>query len=222
MSAAGAGVRELQQSDISLRLTEKGGHVFMSGVPLPAVFHSEHLQNNEEFARFCGENSPLRFERYPKGEVLVMAPAFARTGQLELYTGSMLHLWAEKVGTGIVFGSTAGFEFPDTSVLSPDASWVATDRWNALTREQQEDYAPLCPEFVIEIRFASDRVKQLEAKMRLWLHHGAQLAWMIDPKRKLAMIYRPDREPEILKEPATLIGEGIVAGFELEMKRFWA
>jgi Uma2 family endonuclease len=58
--------------------------------------------------------------------------------------------------------------------------------------------------------------------MRLWMSKGAQLAWMIDPKRKLAIVYRSAQEPEILKQPVLLRGEGPVAGFELETQRFWA
>jgi len=222
MSAAGLGLRELRESDISPRIIEKAGHVFMSGFELPAVFYSELLQDNEEFLRFSEENSPLQFERYPKGEILVMAPAFAWTGHLEIYAGGRLIDWADRNGNGLAFGSSAGFAFPDTSVLSPDASWVSADRWNALDSEQKADYAPVCPDFVIEIRSASDRVKQLETKMRLWMSHGVKLAWMIDPRRKLAIVYRPDQEPELLKEPAILQGEGPVSGFELDMKRFWA
>jgi Uma2 family endonuclease len=58
--------------------------------------------------------------------------------------------------------------------------------------------------------------------MQMWIDKGVNLAWMIDPKRKLAGIYRPGREPETLREPDVLHGEGPVAGFELEMQRFWA
>ena len=40
---------------------------------------------------------------------------------------------------------------PYSSVLSPDASLVALDRWQVLTAEQRRGFAPLCPDLVIEL-----------------------------------------------------------------------
>ncbi len=57
--------------------------------------------------------------------------------------------------------------------------------------------------------------------MSAWLTNGAQLAWLIDPQRKLAVIYRPGQEPETLLQPETLLGDGPIARFELKMQRFW-
>jgi len=57
--------------------------------------------------------------------------------------------------------------------------------------------------------------------MKRWIDTGAQLAWLIDPQRKLAMIYRPGQEPETLLQPETLRGDGPIAGFILKMQRLW-
>ena len=54
------------------------------------------------------------------------------------------------------------------------------------------------------------------------MSNGAQLAWLIDPIRKLAIVYRPGQQPETLHKPEVLEGEGPIAGFRLEMERFWA
>ena len=44
------------------------------------------------------------------------------------------------------FDSSTGFRLPDGSVLSPDASLIRLQRWNALTRGEQRSFAPLCPD----------------------------------------------------------------------------
>jgi len=44
---------------------------------------------------------------------------------------------------------------------------------------------------------------------------------MIDPQRKLAMIYRPGQEPETFLHPEYLEGDGPIAGFRLKMQRLW-
>lgn len=52
--------------------------------------------------------------------------------------------------------------------------------------------------------------------------NGAQLAWLIDPVRRLAIVYRPERAPETKLNPEWLDGEGPIKGFRLKMERFWA
>jgi len=105
---------------------------------------------------------------------------------------------------------------------SPDAAWIAWPRWNALTKEEQERFAPICPEFVIELRSSSDSLGELQAKMGLWIANGAELAWLIDPSRKTVEIYRPGREVEVFEGGSAVEGEGPVAGFVLELGKIWA
>ncbi len=118
--------------------------------------------------------------------------------------------------------SNAGFTLPNGSVRSPDAAWVSNRRWNALTEAQQEGYAPLCPEFVIELVSPSDRTSDVKTKMvDEWVANGAELAWLIEPKARRVTIYRPKQKAEVLEDPSTVKGTGCVAGFELVMARVW-
>jgi Uma2 family endonuclease len=121
MSAASAGIRQLRESDISQMFNEEGA-CSLKAVDLPAVFHSDRLRDNDAFAQFCSEHGPLRIERYPEGEILVMAPAHSRTGHLELLLGMELGIWTRANATGMAFGPSAGFDLRDECVLEPDAS----------------------------------------------------------------------------------------------------
>jgi Uma2 family endonuclease len=104
---------------------------------------------------------------------------------------------------------------------NPDAAWVERSRWDALTDSQQSSFAPICPDFVIELRSPSDGLALVEAKMEMWIANGAEVAWLIDPERKVAEIYRPGDALEVLHEPSSVRGTGPVAGFELVMARVW-
>jgi Uma2 family endonuclease len=128
----------------------------------------------------------------------------------------------EREGKGIAFNSNTGFLLPDGSMRLPDAAWLSSEKWQALTDKQQEGFVPACPEFVVELRSPSDRASQVEGRMELWIEQGAQLGWMIDPQRRLAMIYRSGQEPETLLAPEYLEGSGPVEGFRLAMERFWS
>jgi Uma2 family endonuclease len=188
---------------------------------MPVRISFERPLSDEALMRFSAANEWLRVERDVNGELIVMSPVGSEGSATELDVAVELALWARRDVRGKAFGSTAGFTMPDTSVRAADAAWVSFLRWNALTREEQQGYAPICPEFVIEVRSKSDRLKILQAKMEMWIANGAEVAWLIDPQRKVVEIYRPGDSPEVLHEPSSVQGTGPVAGFELVMARVW-
>lgn len=130
-------------------------------------------------------------------------------------------LWARESGTGIVYGPDLGIRFADGVMRAPDAAWLSRERWNGSSRSQRSAFLGVCPEFIAELRSPTDRASSVEEKMEFWIGRGAELGWLMDPERKLAMIYRPGREPETLLRPDVLAGEGSTGGFRLEMQEFW-
>jgi Uma2 family endonuclease len=74
---------------------------------------------------------------------------------------------------------------------------------------------------VIELRSETDALKPLQEKMGMWLANGAELGWLVDPRRKVVEIYRPGCEPEVLEGGSAVEGEGPVAGFVLELGKIW-
>jgi Uma2 family endonuclease len=188
---------------------------------MPVRIAFEQPLSNEALMRFSAENDWLRVERDANGELIVMSPAGADGGSTELEVGAELIFWARKDGRGKAFGANSGFTLPDSSVRTADAAWISLARWNVLTREQQESYSPICPEFVIEVRSKSDRLKTFQGKLEMWIANGAEVAWLIDPERKVVEMYRPGASPELLRDPSSVQGTGPVAGFELVMARVW-
>jgi Uma2 family endonuclease len=170
------------------------------------------------FLRLCAANPDLRLERTACGELIIMPPAGTNSGGRNQKLSGQLYNWAKANGLGLSFDSSTGFTLPNGAVRSPDASWVARDRWDALTAEEQEGFAPLCPDFVVELRSPSDRLGDVQGKMREYRSQGARLGWLIDPKRKRVAIYRPGRRVEVLTAPATLSGEAVLPDFVLDLK----
>jgi Uma2 family endonuclease len=193
----------------------------LQNVPLPLRFRTEVPMTDEELMRFCAVNEALRVEREPNGDLLVMTPAGKKSGMRNFEIIGFLHSWAQSDGCGYGFDCNTGFNLPDGSMRSPDAAWIGAARLDPLTEEEGDRYVPLCPEFVIELRSASDRLPDVEAKMEQWMANGAELGWLIDPQLKRVTIYRAGREAEQLDGPAMVVGDGPVAGFELPMARIW-
>ena len=197
-------------------------NISMSYALLPLVLRPGRRFSEEELMRFCAANEFLQIERTAEGDLVVMTPAGGRTSNREGYIFRELDLWAESEAKGIAFNSNGGFLFSDGTMRAPDAAWLSSGQWNALTDKQQEGFLPVCPEFVVELRSPGDRASQVEAKLEFWMSRGVQLGWLIDPQRRLAMVYRLGQEPETLLRPELLEGEGPLAGFHLKMQRFWA
>ncbi len=174
------------------------------------------------FRELCQANEDLQLELAATGEVIIMPPTFPWTGKQNSGLNAQLWNWNDQTGLGIVFDSSTGFTLPSGAVQSPDASWVSNERWNALTESQQrEEFSPLSPDFVVELRSQSDSLKKLREKMQEYIDNGVRLGWLINSTKKQVEIYRPGQDVEVLPSPTTLSGEDVLPGFVLNLNKVW-
>jgi len=179
------------------------------------------LIDDEQFAELCAEHPDLFFEMTADGELIARPPAFTLTGARNSEINYQLRSWAKQDKRGVAQDSSADYVLPNGARRSPDASWVSKTRIRDLSPESLESYWHLCPDFVIELKSNSDRLRTLRAKMQEWLANGAQLAWLINPDTHTVEIYRPDREPELLTSVDSIQGEGPVDGFVMHLAPVW-
>lgn len=194
----------------------------MLSSPLVLQIPSSMQMTDEQFFEFCQINRDLRIERNKSGEILIMVPTGSESGNREVSILGQLWVWTEQDGTGIPFSSSAGFKLSTGADRSPDASWIKLERWNTLSPEQQEKFAPICPDFVVELRSPSDNFQPLKDKMEEYMREpGVQLGWLIDRKHRKVYIYRPGLPEECLDDPNTISGEAVLPGFVLNMSKVW-
>ena len=187
---------------------------------LPATL-SSHPMTDEEFSAFCAEHPDLNFEMSAEGELLAMAPTHSDTGAGNSDIGAQLGSWARLNRKGIACHSSTGFVLPNGARRSPDVSWTLKSRVQQLGPGKRKAFWHLCPDFVIEMRSDSDRLKPLRDKMQEYLEQGAQLGWLIDPENKTVEIFRTNGETELRANLNSLEGEGPVAGFVLDLTYVW-
>jgi Uma2 family endonuclease len=171
---------------------------------------------DEELLELSRRNPGYQFERSAKGE-LVVTPTGGEAGRLEQELSLQLGVWTKRDGRGIAFSPSTGFRLPDGSLLSPDASWMQRDRWEALTAEERQGFAPVCPDAVFEIRSESDRLSDLQAKMAAYLRNGARLAVLIDPQGRTVEVYRPGAQARAFRDARTVTFEPELPGFALDL-----
>lgn len=150
-----------------------------------------------------------------------MAPTGSETGNRNSKLTQQLANWTDLDGTGIEFDSSTGFTLPNGAKRSPDAAWLKLERWQALTIEQQTRFAPICPDFVVELRSQSDRLGDLQAKMQEYLDNGARLGWLINRPERQVYVYRPQLAGQCLENPEFLDGSPELMGFRLDLAKIW-
>ena len=174
--------------------------------------------SKEQFEQLASVNRDVRLELTSNGELIIIPPTGGNTGKRNIDIEGQLWFWNRQTGLGVVFDSSTGFCLPNSAYRSPDAAWISKAQWDNLTIEQQDTFPLLCPDFIIELRSPSDTMKSLREKMLEYIDNGATLGWLIDPKHKKVEVYRGDRSSvEVLDNPKTISGEGIVSGFVLNL-----
>ncbi|MEA5535216.1 Uma2 family endonuclease [Crocosphaera sp. XPORK-15E] len=176
---------------------------------------------DEQFFALCQLNRDYRIERNAKGELIIIPPTGSETGNRNFKLSQQLANWTDEDGSGIGFDSSTGFKLPNGADRSPDAAWMTLETWNSIPQEQRIRFAPVCPDFVVEIRSPSDQLQSLQDKLQEYIDNGAKLGWLIDRKNRRVYIYRPQIEVESLENPTTVIGDPILPGFILQMNTIW-
>lgn len=194
-------------------------HIYCPPLNLPSTL--KLTISHEQFVQLAWVNQNLQLERTATGELIVMPPTGSDTGNKNADILGQLWLWNRQTQLGQIFDSSSGFHLPNGADRSPDVSWIGQDRWDTLTLEEKSGFAPLCPDFVLELRSKHDCLESLQQKMQEYQENGAKLGWLIDRNRKKVEIYRPKKSVEVQNSPNSLSGEDILPSFTLDLSEIW-
>ena len=179
----------------------------------------------EQFAAVCAANPDAVLELDAAGNLIHMSPTGGETGARNSRLLIRLLAWADQLGGWQVFDSSTGFRLPDGSVLSPDASLVRLERWQALTPEQRRSFPPLCPDVVVELASPSDQgpraVAALRQKMAAYQANGAQLGWLLIPEERAVEVWPVASEPHRIEAATLLDGGQLLLGLRIELQDIW-
>lgn len=179
------------------------------------------VKSNEQFYQLCLWNPNVKFERSATGELIVIAPTGGETGSYNSEINADFVIWNRQTQRGKVFDSSTCFDLPQGGDRSPDVAWVALERWNSLSREQQRKFPPIAPDFVLELMTPTDSLEKTQAKMQEYLSSGVRLGWLIDRDNRRVEIYRLGQPVDVLEEPKQLSGEDVLPGFVFDLSRVW-
>jgi Uma2 family endonuclease len=191
---------------------------------LPVVLHFQPVlsMSDDQLFEFAQINREWRIERDKSGDLTIMPPTGFDAGSRNSELNRQLANWAKSSGQGKAFDSSTGFRLPNGAMRSPDAAWIRNTRIKKLTAKERKKFAPICPDFVAELRSETDRLKTLKSKMEEYIENGAQLGLLIDPLYKRVYCYRGDGTVEQLDDPATVSCEPVLPGFNLVLRDIWS
>ena len=172
---------------------------------------------DEQFEQLCAQNRDTKFEMTSQGELIVMSPTGSESGRQNAELLTQVSIWNRQTKLGVVFDSSTGFTLPNSAKRSPDVTWIELSRWNELTKQQRRKFAPIAPDFVLELLSPNDRLHDVQRKMREYRECGVQLGWLIYPDEKRVEIYRLGKDVEILIAPQSLSGEDLMPGLTVEL-----
>jgi Uma2 family endonuclease len=180
----------------------------------------------EQFELVCAENRDAVLELAADGRVIAMTPTGSETGARNGELLFLLKLYTKRVGGWKVFDSSTGFLLPDGSVLSPDASLVGLDRWQALSTAERRSFAPLCPDLVVELASPSDEGPRgesaLRQKMASYQANGARLGWLLLPHQQAVDVWPASGAPQRLEQIDVLEATPDFPGLQLQLAEIWA
>jgi Uma2 family endonuclease len=164
----------------------------------------------------------LNIELDANGAIVLNAPVGCAHALINVELLAQVYQWNQILpDKGFVFGPSAGFTLSNGAVRSPDVSWVVADRWNALSDEETESFAPICPLFVLELMSPTDHLKSMIVKMEEYIASGAKPGWLIHRKRRLVYVFRPGKPMETLDATKNISGDPELPGFMLSMERIF-
>jgi len=175
----------------------------------------------EQYLKICEDNRDLKLELDQYGTLIIMPPTGGTSGNRNAEITYQLQAWNKQKKLGKVFDSSTEFKLLNGAFRSPGAAWISLEHWNRLTKKEQDKFPPLAPDFVIELRSSSDRLKPLQEKMQEYTTNGVRLGWFIDPQNRQVEIYRQGYSVEIIQSPTSLSGEDVLPEFVLDLNEIW-
>jgi Uma2 family endonuclease len=174
----------------------------------------------EQFDRLCVDNPNLRLELAPDQQLIVMTPAFGESGKQNGNLFARVWNWNDQTKLGDVFDSSTGYDF--TAIgggkPSPDVSWIEKSRLKGVSLQQ---FIPVVPDFVIELRSTTDRLSDVKKKMIEYQRLGVKLGLLINPQSKQVEVYELELDMKTYHSPTEIACDSVMPGFKLSLAEIW-
>ncbi len=187
--------------------------------PLRIQLPAEWELTDERLLEFCSLNEEWHIEADGEGGLWIVAPPGTESSEREANVVTDLMNWTRRSGRGRAIGSGL-VQLPNGWRRAPDAAWISDERLAEIAGDDHIIWR-ICPDFVVEVRSATDDLEDLQTKIEMWIAQGARLGWLVDPYEEAVCIYRPEQEPERIERPQSLTALEIADDLTIDFTRVW-
>ena len=153
---------------------------------------------------------------YVQGELIPMGATSAQHGLIGANVFRQLDRYVYEHQLGKVVFSETGFRVGER-VLKPDVAFLST----AHLPEDWSKAFPVPPDLAVEVVSPTDAWHRVEEKAYAYLEAGTQMVWVLMPRSKAVMVYRPEASLRLLTHNDTLSGEDVIEGFSCPVALFF-
>lgn len=164
------------------------------------VFESTTTMDQASFAAWV-EARPAHDDHHYEllsGRIVMTPPAGWPHGNVEarLVTRMMLAAQRRTDGagdegpeSGLVFGSSQGFELPTGDTVEPDACYVSRERWRAAPAPELGRFLAVVPDLVVEILSSSTASRDRGEKRAIYCAAGVREYVLVDPRARALQVF---------------------------------
>ncbi len=154
------------------------------------------------------------------GEIITMPPAGAEHGKviMRLAIAMGAHIYENNLGE--IFDGQTGFRLSLDLCFAPDISFVSKTRLKLILPVKEKLFHG-APDVAVEVLSPSDSITKTEEKIKLYLTHGTQLAWMVDIKHQSVRAYRKPDKFELLRSGRFISGNSVLPGFRFGISKLF-
>jgi len=165
-----------------------------------------------------------------EGKIIIMSPSDIVSSEIgaRLIAQLSIYMYNHNL-SGRILESSAGFRLSNGDLLAPDVSFVSRER----LKKSPRSYASVMPELIVEIKSSSDRIRELEEKIAVFLSQGVQVGILINPDTHTVSVYRSSGLSEdtegspaisqktMLHDADTLTISELFPGWEMPIASLW-
>lgn len=162
-----------------------------------------------------------------EGKLVRMSPTKKLHGKIIVFLITKLNNLVLENKAGEVLAGEVGFnlfpeaQFDKKSVRAPDIAFLSNARL-AKGDITDTEWIPGPPDLAIEVLSPTDEPGDINRKILQYQQAKTPLIWLIDPKKKIVLVYRAEQEtPQELRVNDILDGGDILPGFSVEVKEIF-
>jgi Uma2 family endonuclease len=146
------------------------------------TFESRESVTQAEFADWIRSVRDDNHYELLHGRVVMEPPAGWPHGRIEARIVARLDAFAEAQRSGLVFGSSQGFELPSGDTVEPDVAFVSAARWTRAPKPRPGKFLRVVPDLIVEILSPGTASRDRGEKKGIYESNGVREYWLVDPR----------------------------------------